>query len=116
MEKNVNNETREILPIEAMLILNPSTREETMAKIPEELREQAENEARIFGCIAIDKQIIVKAENRPLGGWACPVCGKIFYDTCNYCSTCGQPLDFDGHSENVLNNSKIIKPEIILPR
>lgn len=112
-ENNVNiEENRPMDIIEAISLLDPMTQEASLATVPEEKRNDALVEAAFLLVAAGRKQIILKAINGTVGVWRCPVCGKIFYAPQNFCSQCGQALDFDGHSKQIIET---VKKEIILP-
>lgn len=103
---------KEMHILEAIQILHPQLREAALKQIPEEEVGAAVDEASLIACMAMDRNIIIPAENKSIGVWRCPICGKIHYSVTNFCGQCGQALDFDGHSKKVIEvaNSGIIIP------
>lgn len=98
----------------AIMLMNPDTQGALLEQL-QELSESDRNEllleAAYLTCQAAERQVIVPAINKSIGVWSCPVCGKILYAKQNFCSVCGQALDVDGHSQEILTAAK----EIILP-
>lgn len=89
----------------AIFLMNPDTQSSLLEQL-KELSDDDRNElllkAAYLTCQAADRQIIKPAINKSIGVWACPVCGKILYAKQNFCNVCGQALDVDGHSKDVI--------------
>lgn len=115
MENNKEETVVENIPMElpeAINLIRPDLQESAIERVPEDKRNDALVEAAFLLCEAAMKQLILPVNSKSLGSWTCPICGKVFYSKQNYCSICGQALDFNGHSKQIVES---VKPQIIMP-